>query len=204
MAPASGPPAGCAGYPRSGNALTRAIGRLVLATTRFGIAGELPAVPRFVVCAAPHTSNWDFVVAYAAKLVVGLRVSWLGKHSLFRGPPGALLRAMGGIPVDRRAAHGVVMQVARRFAESPELAIGLAPEGTRRKVERWRTGFYHIARQAGVPIVPIAIDWGSRSIRIGEVFPPTGDEAADLQVLYRFFAGARGRKPENAFPPPDR
>jgi len=191
------------GYPRSGNAFTRAIGRLALTAARFRIAGALPATPKFVVCVAPHTSNWDFVVGYAAKLALGLRAGWLGKKSLFRGPLGPLLRAMGGIGVDRSAAHGVVAQVAGRFAESSSLVLGIAPEGTRRKVDRWRSGFYHIAHQAGVPIVPAGFDWGRRTLRIGAAFSPTGDEAADLLVLHRFFAGVRGKVPENAFPPPD-
>jgi 1-acyl-sn-glycerol-3-phosphate acyltransferase len=195
---------GASGYPCSGNALTRALGRLVLAAARFRIAGVLPVGPKFVVCVAPHTSNWDFVVVYAAKLVIGVRASWLGKHSAFRGLLGRLLSAMGGIAVDRSAAHGLVAQVVRRFAESPELVLALAPEGTRRRVDRWRSGFYHIARQAGVPIVPVGLDWGRRTVRIGDVFSPTGDEAEDLRVLHQFFAGVRGKIPENAFPPPDR
>jgi 1-acyl-sn-glycerol-3-phosphate acyltransferase len=190
------------GYPRSGNAFTRAVGRLVLAATRFRIAGVLPATPKFVVCVAPHTSNWDFVVVYAAELTLGLRASWLGKHSLFRGPLGQLLRAMGGIAVDRRAAHGVVGQVVRRFAESPSLAVGIAPEGTRRRVDRWRSGFYHIAHQAGVPIVPVGLDWGRRTVRIGDPLTPTGDETEDLATLHAFFAAVRGKLPHNAFPPP--
>jgi 1-acyl-sn-glycerol-3-phosphate acyltransferase len=103
--------------------------------------------------------------------------------------------------VDRTAAHGVVGQVVRRFAESPRLALGIAPEGTRRKVDRWRSGFYHIAQQAGVPIVGVGLDWGGRTVRIGNAFWPTGDEAEDLGALQRFFAGVRGKVPENAFPP---
>jgi 1-acyl-sn-glycerol-3-phosphate acyltransferase len=190
------------GYPRSGNAVTRALGRLVLAAARFRIAGELPEVPKFVVCIAPHTSNWDFVVGYAAKLVVAVRASWLGKHTLFRGPLGLLLRAMGGIPVDRRAAHGVVGEAVRNFAASPALVLGVAPEGTRKKVDRWKSGFYHIAHQAGVPIVPVGLDWGRRAIRIGEPFLATGDEAADMARLLEFFAHVRGKVPGNAYPPP--
>jgi len=190
------------GYPRSGNACTRAIGRLVLAAARFRIAGQLPAAPKFVVCVAPHTSNWDFVVGYAAKLAIGVRASWLGKRSLFRGPLGPLLRAMGGIAVDRSAAHGVVAQVVRRFAESPRLVLGIAPEGTRRRVARWRSGFYHIAHQAGVPIVGVGLDWGRRTLRIGDAITATGDEAEDLRALHGFFADVRGKVPENGFPPP--
>lgn len=192
------------GYPRSGNALTRALGRLVLAAARFRIGGALPAHPKFVVCVAPHTSNWDFVVGYAAKLAVGLRASWLGKDTLFRGPLGRLLRAMGGIAVNRSASQGVVGQVVSRFAERPSLVLGIAPEGTRRKVDRWRSGFYYIARQAGVPIVPVGLDWGRRTISIGMPFSPTGDEREDLRALQDFFAKVRGKVPANAFPPAER
>jgi len=193
---------GTTGYPRSGNAFSRALGRLVLAAARFRITGELPRIPKFVVCVAPHTSNWDFVIGYAAKLVVGLRASWLGKKGLFRGPLGPLFRALGGIPVDRTTARGAVGQAARQFVESPALVLGVAPEGTRRRVDRWRTGFYHIAADAGVPILPVALDWGRRTVRIGEPFPPTGDEERDLVALQRMFVDVRGKVPENGFPPP--
>lgn len=190
-------------YPRAvGGAFTRAVGRWLLGIAGWRVDGELPALPRFVICVVPHTTNWDFVVGYAAKMAVGLRASWLGKHTLFRGPIGPVLRWMGGIAVDRRAAHGVVEQAAARFRESDTLVLAVAPEGTRKPVTRWRTGFYHIARIAGVPIVPVGLDWAGRRVRIGEPQEPTGDETADLERLMSFFRRVRGRHPERAFPRP--
>jgi 1-acyl-sn-glycerol-3-phosphate acyltransferase len=110
---------------------------------------------------------------------------------------------MGGIAVDRSAAHGVVGQAVRHFAGESEAAARHPPKGTRRRVERWRSGFYHIALQAGVPVVVVGLDWGRRTVRIGGAFRPAGDETRDLRTLQRFFAGARGKVPDNTFPPPD-
>jgi len=190
-------------YPRSaGGAVTRAIGRVVLGLGGWRIEGRLPELRKFVICVAPHTSNLDFVVGYAAKMAVGVRASWLGKHTLFRGPGGPLLRLMGGIPVDRGSSHGVVEQAAASFASRPALVLGVAPEGTRRKVERWKTGFYHIARIAGVPVVPAGLDWGTRTVRVGPPVAVTDDEAGDIERLMIFFRRMHGRHPELAFPPP--
>jgi 1-acyl-sn-glycerol-3-phosphate acyltransferase len=187
--------------PRSGNALSRAMGRSVLALAGWRIDGSVPDLPHMVACVAPHTSNWDFVIGYATKMALGVRAHWLGKHTLFVKPFGRLMRAMGGIPVDRGAAHGVVAQAVAWFRDEPKLLLGVAPEGTRKKVDRWKTGFYHIAREAGVPIWPVALDWGTRVMRFGEPLTPTGDEAADMEVLYAFYRRVRGRHPDRAFPP---
>jgi 1-acyl-sn-glycerol-3-phosphate acyltransferase len=135
-------------------------------------------------------------------MALGLRASWLGKHTLFTGPMGPLLRWMGGIPVDRSAAHGVVEQAAAQFRRQPALVLAVTPEGTRRQVGRWKMGFYHIARLADVPIVPVALDWGTRTVRIGDPRKPTDDEDADVERLMAFFRQVRGRHPELAFPPP--
>jgi len=183
--------------------LTRAVGRIVLWFASWRVEGSLPERPKFVICVGPHTSNWDFVVGYAAKMTVGVRASWLGKHTLFRGPMGPLLRWMGGIPVDRRAAHGVVEQAAEWFSRRPSLVLGIAPEGTRRRVERWKMGFYHVARLAGVPVVPVALDWGSHRIRIGDPVDVGHDEGEELERLLSFFRRVRGRHPERAYPPPE-
>lgn len=172
-----------------------------MAVAGWRIEGALPDLPKFVLCVAPHTSNWDFVIGYAAKMAVGLRASWLGKHTLFRGVMGPLLRRMGGIPVDRRAPSGVVEQAAERFRGSEQLVLGVAPEGTRKRVARWKSGFYRIARQAGVPIVPVALDWGRKTIRIGAPFHPAAAEQTDLPALQTFFRTARGKRPELGFPP---
>jgi 1-acyl-sn-glycerol-3-phosphate acyltransferase len=194
------PPLGYA-LPRSGGPISRAAGRWALALVGWRIEGELPDVPRAVIIIAPHTSNWDFVVAIAAKLGLGLRAAWLGKDSLFHPPLGGLMRRLGGIPVDRARPHDVVAASVARFAATERLVLGLAPEGTRKSVGRWRTGFYHIARGAGVPIVPVAVDWSRRALAIGPSLVPGNDMGADLAALGAFFAPARGRRGERPTPP---
>jgi 1-acyl-sn-glycerol-3-phosphate acyltransferase len=179
--------------PRSGNRLTRAIGRWAFALLGWRMEGALPDIPRLVLIAAPHTSNWDFIVGIAAKLGLGLRVLWLGKDSLFRPPLGALMRRLGGIPVDRSASRDVVAGIVREFEQRERFVLALAPEGTRKKVERWRTGFYHIAHGARVPIVTVGLNWGRRAIEIGRPFHTTGDVDADIAALRASFDGVSGR-----------
>lgn len=184
-----------ASLPRSGGALTRAFGHALLALLRWRIRGNVPDRPKLVIIVAPHTSNWDFVVGVAAKFALGLRVLWIGKHTLFRFPLGPLMRALGGMPVDRSASQNVVHRVADEFAHRDKLVLAVTPEGTRKHVERWRTGFYHIASQAGVPIVTVALNWGERSVDIGHAFTPTGDVEGDIRLLQEQFAHVRGRRP---------
>ncbi len=150
-----------------------------------------------MIIAAPHTSNWDFVVGISAKLALGLRLTFLGKDSLFRFPLGVLMRAWGGIPVDRSESHDVVSDIVAEFARRDRLVLALAPEGTRKRVDRWRTGFYHIAHGAGVPIVPVALNFGERAIQIGAPFHTTGDMERDLVVLHARFDGVVGRRPKS-------
>jgi 1-acyl-sn-glycerol-3-phosphate acyltransferase len=148
----------------------------------------LPADPRFVAIVAPHTSNWDFVIGVAAMFALDVRVHWLGKHTLFRWPLGPLLRWLGGQPVRRDSAHGVVAEVADAIRAEPQFILALAPEGTRRHVDAWRTGFYHIARRADIPIVPVALDWGRREIIIAVPMQPSGDlerDVAGLRARYK-------------------
>jgi 1-acyl-sn-glycerol-3-phosphate acyltransferase len=183
--------------PRSGGPTSRALGRWVLRAMGWRIEGEIPNVPKLVIIVAPHTSNWDFVVGVAAKLALGLQVLFLGKDSLFRFPLGALMRGLGGMPVDRASSHDVVQGVVEQFARRDRLILGLAPEGTRKRVERWRTGFYHIAHGARVPILPVALDWGSHVVRIGAPFVTTGDVDADVRALQGRFSGVRGRRPKS-------
>jgi 1-acyl-sn-glycerol-3-phosphate acyltransferase len=180
--------------PRSGGPISRTLGRLTLRALGWHIEGGIPDVPKLVIIAAPHTSNWDFVVGIAAKLALGIEVLWLGKDSLFRWPLGTLMRGLGGVPVDRSASHDVVKTVIGEFARRDRMILGLAPEGTRKRVERWRTGFYHIAHGAGVPVLPVALDWDARAIRIGTGFDTTGDLDTDLQALRSRFDGVRGRR----------
>ena len=191
--PALGP-----AVPSRGGRLLRLAGRAVLALLGWRIEGEIPNIPRCVIIVAPHTSNWDFIIGLAALLALDLRVTWLGKHQLFRGPLGLLWRRVGGVPVDRSAPDGVVEQAAAVLAPPRSVFLAVAPEGTRRKVERWKSGFWRIARAAGVPIVPVAFDFRRRAVVfVGEPFTTTADYEADLAALQRRFSAEMARNPEN-------
>jgi 1-acyl-sn-glycerol-3-phosphate acyltransferase len=181
--------------PRAGGPVSRALGRWTLGLLGWRVEGTIPDVPKLVIIAAPHTSNWDFVVGIATKLALGLRILWFGKDTLFRGPLGSVMRSLGGMPVDRAASHDVVSQTVAEFARRDRMILGLAPEGTRKRVERWRTGFYHIAHGARVPILPVALNWGQRAVQIGQPFITTGDLEADLAALQTRFSGVVGRRP---------
>ncbi len=155
--------------------------------------GAIPDVAKAVIIVAPHTSNWDFPLGVAAMFALSLRAVFLGKHTLFRKPLGPMMRWLGGVPVDRSAARGVVGETVKLFSEREQMILALSPEGTRSSVERWKMGFYHIAVAAEVPIVPIAFDYGTRRISIGDCYVPTGEMVGDLAALESFFSGVEGR-----------
>ena len=156
--------------------------------------GAFPDQARLVLIAAPHTSWWDGVWGLLFKVALGLDITFLGKRELFHGPLGWALRQLGGIPIDRASPHGVVEQMVERFQASRRLWVGMAPQGTRKHVGQWRTGFWQIAHAAGVPILPIAFDYPSRTITLGALFQPSDDVAQDLAALQRFYAPFRGRR----------
>ena len=160
------------------------------------VTGAFPNTPKFVAIVAPHTSNWDFVIGILAYLAIDIDASWLGKHSIFRWPFGPILRRVGGIPVVRSSSHNVVEQSIAEFNRREKLVLALAPEGTRRRVGSWRSGFYHIAIGAGVPIVTAALDFGNREVAVGPTYQLTGDYPADLALLASRFAPIKGRRPE--------
>lgn len=175
------------------------LGRSVLKLMGWRIEGQMPALDKFVVIGAHHTSNWDFVIFIAVKFVLRLNARWFGKHSIFIWPFAGLLKAWGGIPIHRHLRLNVVEQAIQAFHSHEQFILVLSPEGTRKKVERWRMGFYHIARGAGVPIVPGALDYRNRRVVIGPAFQPTGDVDADIRTLLAFFRPYEPKKPENAF-----
>ena len=187
------PPLGDA-LPQRGNRAARAFGRAALSLLGWGIEGEIPNVPKLVIAVAPHTSNWDFVVGIAAMFALDLRLTFLGKHTLFRGPFDAILRWMGGIPVDRSSAHGVVGESVRAFREADRLVLALAPEGTRKGAARFHSGFLHIARGAGVPVLLASLDYAVRRVRLGPLFEPTADAEADRRGIEAHFAPVRGKR----------
>lgn len=162
---------------------------------RWHIEGRPPLTKKFILVGAPHTSNWDFAVFLGATHELGIRASYLGKHSLFRWPLRRFMVDMGGIPVDRSKRSNYVEQVVAEFARRDELALVIAPEGTRHSDGRWRSGFYHIAVGAGVPIVPAWIDRSKRRAGIGAPIMPTGDYRADLKRIADFYRAAQPDNP---------
>jgi 1-acyl-sn-glycerol-3-phosphate acyltransferase len=176
----------------------RLLGRAGMTLLRWNIEGEIPDLHKFVLIMAPHTSNWDFVVAMLADLALDMDAGFLAKHTIFKGPFGTWLRSLGGIPVVRHAAHNVVSQVVAEFNRRERLILGIAPEGTRRKVARWKSGYWHIARGAKVPIVPAGLDFGRRAIVIGDPVWTTDSHAADEARLQAFFATITPRHPHLA------
>ena len=184
-----------AAIPRRGNPVTRAFGHALLAGMGWRVEGEMPDLPKFVVAVGPHTSNWDFLVGAAAMFALDLRLAFLGKHTLFRGPAAPVMRWMGGIPVDRASPHGVVGDAVEAFKRGDRRILAIAPEGTRRRVERIKTGFLHIARGAGVPVVLATLDYAARVVRLGPAFVPGEDVDADRARVEAHFAAVRGKRP---------
>jgi 1-acyl-sn-glycerol-3-phosphate acyltransferase len=182
--------------PRWGNPVSRGFGRAAMRLLGWRMTGTVPDVPKLVAIAAPHTCSLDVVLGIIVLLALGARVNWLAKHTTFRGPQAILLRWVGAISVNRAAPASLVRDVIERMRREDRIFLALAPEGTRRKVERWKSGFYRIALAAGVPILPVALDYSRRIVEIGTPFMPTGDYQADLSCLQSFFRPEMARHPE--------
>lgn len=139
-------------HPKLGNRLTSIIGKALLKLIGWRLEGPFPQDKKFVICLAPHTSNWDFFIAIFAVLAMQLKASWMAKHQIFVWPVKSLLIKLGGIPVNRKAPGGLVQQVVDKIEHSDSMIFALAPEGTRTKVDPWKNGFLRIAKQANVPV----------------------------------------------------
>lgn len=176
------------------HAVSRWLGRTILRLAGWRMVGALPDIPRAVLIAAPHSSNWDGVLGLAAKMGMGLEIKILGKDALFKVPVmGAVLHRLGVIPVDRSAAHGVVEQAAAMIRENPQLWYGLAPEGTRKPVDRWKPGFWRIAKAANVPVVPAYFHYPERIIGIGPPFELGNDMEADIARIRAWYRPWQGK-----------
>ena len=172
--------------PRQGNRATRALGRGLLRLLRWRVEGQLPDREKVLAIAAPHTTGWDFGIALVALLAIGVRVSWMGADWVVRLP---FMRAIGGISVNRASRSGMVPQLVAKFTEARRFVLGLSPEGSRKKVTPWKTGFYHIATGARVPILLIALDQKHKRIEIGPLIQPTGSFETDMETQIKpFFA----------------
>lgn len=187
-----------AAIPRRGSALGRLIGRAGLRLAGWKIVGNFPDLPKGVIIVAPHTSNWDFVVGFWAYLALDLRANWFGKHTIFIWPFGALFRHFGGIPIHRqsRAASQAVDVYAEAFEQREQMYLALAPEGTRKRVAEWKSGFYRIAHRANVPIVPVAFDFRLSRIILGAPFVASGDWERDKVRIKALYDGVTGKHPE--------
>ncbi len=170
--------------------------RFILKLIGWRLVGTLPPDKKYIVIVAPHTSNWDLVIGLLGRFAVEVKINFLAKKQLFFFPLGNLLRALGGTSVDRSKQGNKVEQIAELYKQLDELKLGLAPEGTRSLVTRWKEGFYHIAIQTGIPIVMIGFDYPSKEIRIHEPFWPTGDINKDFPQFVNYFRTIRGRYPK--------
>ena len=173
----------------------RALGQLILKLSGWRIAGSLPAHDKYVLIAAPHTSNWDLVYMLAIAFVLGMRINWMGKDSLFKPPFGWFMLWLGGVPIDRSKTNNVVQAMADEFTARERLILAVPPAGTRGRREYWKSGFYHIAKCAQVPIVMGYLDYATKTGGFGAHLTPGEDIAADMDVFRAFYGQKAGKFP---------
>ena len=187
--------------PRRGNRLSRGFWLFVLRLFGWRADGEVPNGPKFVFVGAPHTSNLDFFLTAVVMAAMGVRGHFVMKHQPFVGPVGWLLRWLGGIPLDRDRTRDFVSQMVDEFNERDQFLLAIMPEGTRGKdrdssTKGWRSGFYYIARGAGVPLVMVLFDYANKWMRVGPTYWPGESYEVDLPQIQALFAGVEGRNPE--------
>ena len=171
----------------------RPLSRAWLAATGFKVVGAFPDDPKFIIIAAPHTTNWDLPHALAAGIQYGRRIHWMGKATIFKFPFGGLMRWLGGLSVDRSKSTNAVAAMVHVFALRDNLALVVAPSGTRSATVPWKSGFYHIANGAKIPLVLAYIDYNRREIGIADTIIPSGDYAADLAKIQAIYAAIMAR-----------
>ena len=174
----------------------RLVSLVALKITGWKIVGEYPKEPKFVVIAAPHTSNWDLPYMLFFAFFYRSKICWMGKHTIFKKPFGTICKWMGGIPIDRSKTNNVVSQTVEQFNQKEKMVIVIPPTGTRKKVLKWKTGFYYIALQAKVPIALSFLDYKHKTGGFGPLFYPTGDIEKDMQEITSFYKDKTGKHPE--------
>ena len=172
--------------------LLRKIARFGINISGWTIKGIVPDEERIVIIAAPHTSNWDFVLAMLAIFGLNIKLRWLGKHSIFKPGFKNFFKWLGGIPVYRDNPSNLIDNVVKIVKREKSIVIAMTPEGTRKKVKRWKTGFLRIAKQTHSKILLISIDAPTKSIEIGKVFNPTGNSEDDLAFIQKYYSSFRG------------
>ncbi len=180
--------------------MKKRLARFVLRLGGWSIKGDRPKYKRYVLIAAPHTSNWDFFLMLLFAAALDVKVTWMGKHSLFRPPLGWIMRAFGGMPIRRHENNDVVQQMVEAFSDSHELILAIPAEGTRESADYWKSGFYHIARRARVPVTPSFLDWGRKAGGFGAAYQLTGNVREDMDHFRHFYAGMTGKFPEKFGP----
>lgn len=174
--------------------------RIILKLIGWKVDAILPKEKKLVLIGAPHTTNWDLPIGLLCFWSAPIRITWVAKKQLFIGPFNYFFRALGGIPVDRSVNTGFIEQIAKQFDEHEEMIFGLTPEGTRSKVDYWKTGFYYIALRAKVPICLAYVDYPSRTIGFGKIIKPTGDIDKDFKIIKTFYQDKIGKYPESQGP----
>ncbi len=181
--------------PKFQNQFSQITAKLILKLTGWRMVGTLPDLPKFILIGAPHTSNWDAFYGFAGLASIGLKVKWMAKHTLFPKPIRGLLTTLGGVPIDRRASQGTVDQTINAVNESEQIVLIITPEGTRTYVEKWKTGFYHIAIACKIPIQTGFVDYPKKSMGFGPLIEPSGDMNADLKKIETFYMEKQGKHP---------
>lgn len=180
--------------------MKKSIARLLLRMLGWKIEGDRPKYKRYVLIAAPHTSNWDFPLMLLFAAAFDVEVTWMGKHSLFRPPMGWVMRLLGGMPIKRHKNTNVVDDMVEKFGVEPYFILVVPAEGTRARAEYWKSGFYHIARQAKVPVVPTFLDFGRKRGGFGAPYQLSGNPVDDMDHFRHFYAGTTGKFPKDVSP----
>lgn len=171
----------------------------ILRATGWKVEGKFPDLPKFVVIGAPHTSNWDFMMFLGVIFTLQANVRFMGKAEVFRNPFGWFFYWCGGVPVERSKSQGLVEQMVQACKASEQFILVIAPEGTRHRVREWKMGFYHIARDAGIPVVMAIVDGAKKTVHVGQIFHPTENMEADIKAIKGFFAGVVGINPRKKY-----
>lgn len=182
------------------NAFFRFLSKLILKIGGWRLQGEPPAADRWILLAVPHTSNWDLLWLLTMGMQYNLKLYWMGKNTIFRWPFGTFFKWLGGIPINRKAREGVVQQVSKAFSEHEKMVLVIPPEGTRSRTEYWKSGFYHIARQANVPIALAMLDYGNKVGGFGPTIMASGDIEADMAIISTFYEPMKGKYPDQFGP----
>ncbi len=188
--PSTSRPAAFAGL---GSEIVRWLSAAYLRAGGWKVRGDWPGLDKAVLVAAPHTSNWDGINMLATAGFYRVKLRWMGKKSLTQGPFGWLIKWAGCVPIDRSGQNDVVRTMAEAIAAGPKMILAIPPEGTRSATREWKTGFYHISREAGVPLILSVLDYGTKTARLAAVVHPCGDYDADLAVIRSYYADAVGK-----------